>query len=234
MYEVEFPDGQIAEYSANVIAQNMYAMCDTEGNQYLLLPGIVDHRKEETTLNHEDMYIKHGSNKQLRRTTKGWKLCVEWKDGSTSWERLADLKESNPVELAECAVVHGIDTEPAFAWWVPYTLKRRNCIIAAVNSRYHKRTHKFGIEVPKTWDDCVRLDTQNGNTLWQDAVRKEMSKVRVAFQVLDDDDSPPPTFQEIRCHLVFDVKMENFQRKARLVAGGHTTQTPASITYTNR
>jgi hypothetical protein len=25
--------------------------------------------------------------------------------------------------------------------------------------------------------------------------------------------------------------MENFQRKARLVAGGHTTEMPASITY---
>jgi hypothetical protein len=32
-YDVEFPDGQIAEVSANVIAQNMYAMCDVEGNQ---------------------------------------------------------------------------------------------------------------------------------------------------------------------------------------------------------
>jgi hypothetical protein len=68
--------------------------------------------------------------------------------------------------------------------------------------------------------------------LWQEAVRKEMSKVRVAFQVMDDNEVPPPTFQEIRCHLIFDVKMENFQHKARLVAGGHTPpETPASITY---
>ena len=33
-------------------------------------------------------------------------------------------------------------------------------------------------------------------------------------------------------HLIFDVKLgENFRRKARLVADGHRTQTPASITY---
>jgi hypothetical protein len=43
-YEVEFPDGQTAEMAANVIAQNMYAMCDEEGNQFLLLAGILDHR----------------------------------------------------------------------------------------------------------------------------------------------------------------------------------------------
>jgi Reverse transcriptase (RNA-dependent DNA polymerase) len=230
-YEVEFPDGQMAELSANVIAQNMYAMCDIEGNQYLLLEGIVDHRKDESAVDRRDMYIQRGSNRQMRKTTKGWKLCVEWKDGSTSWERLADLKESNPVEVADYATAKGIDAEPAFAWWVPYTHKRRNRIIAAVTSRYHKRTHKFGIEIPKTFDDCVRIDKQNGNTLWQDAIRKEMTKVRIAFQALGDEESVPPTFQEIRCHLIFDVKMEDFQRKARLVAGGHMTETPASVTY---
>ena len=106
------------------------------------------------------MYIQHGTNRHLRKTTKGWKLCIEWKDGTTTWERLADLKESNPVEVAEYAIAQGIQDEPAFLWWVPYTIQRRNRIIAAVNKRYHKRTHKFGIEVPKTYDECVRLDRQ--------------------------------------------------------------------------
>ena len=37
-------------------------------------------------------------------------------------------------------------------------------------------------------------------------------------------------FQEIGCHIIFDVKM-TLTRKARLVAGGHTTVAPSSITY---
>lgn len=83
-----------------------------------------------------------------------------------------------------------------------------------------------------TYDDCIRIDRENGNSLWQDAVRKEMAKVRVAFEIMHDGMEPPPTFQEMRCHLVFDVKMEDFQRKARLVAGGHmTTVTSATVTY---
>jgi hypothetical protein len=44
-------------------------------------------------------------------------------------------------------------------------LKKCSRIIAAVTKRYHKWTHKFGIEVPKSWDDCVRLDKVIGNTL---------------------------------------------------------------------
>jgi hypothetical protein len=41
----------------------------------------------------------------------------------------------------------------------------------------------------------------------------------------------PPTYQEIRCHMIFDIKMEDFRRKARFVAGGHTTDTPYAMTY---
>jgi hypothetical protein len=69
-------------------------MCNNEGNQFLLLSGIVDHQKDETAIDRADMYIQHGSNRRMRQTTRGSKLCVEWKDGSTSWERLADLKQS--------------------------------------------------------------------------------------------------------------------------------------------
>ena len=46
IYDVEFVDDQTAVLAANVIAQSMYAMCDTEGNQYLLLKGIVERPPE--------------------------------------------------------------------------------------------------------------------------------------------------------------------------------------------
>jgi hypothetical protein len=197
----------------------MYAMCNTEGNQFLLLSGIVDHQKDGEALDRANMYIKRGSNVHYRKTTKGWELCVEWKDGSTFWERLVDLKESNPGEVANYAIAQGIKHEPDFVWWASPTIKRRNRIIAEVTTRYHKRTHMFGIEIPKTLDDCIRIDKENGNTLWQDAIQKEMSTVRIAFKILNDDESAPPTFQEIRCHF------------ARFFAGGHITETPASATY---
>jgi hypothetical protein len=91
-YEIEFPDGHSDEYTANVIAENMYAQCDIEGRQYNLMEGIIDHKTDGHAVAPDDMYIKHGRNKKVRKTTKGWHLCVEWKDGTTSWERLEDLK----------------------------------------------------------------------------------------------------------------------------------------------
>ena len=44
----------------------------------------------------------------------------------------------------------------------------------------------------------------------------------------------PPGYQNITCHMIFDVKMgEIFRRKAQFVAYGHKTKTPASITYSS-
>jgi hypothetical protein len=37
-------------------------------------------------------------------------------------------------------------------------------------------------------------------------------------------------FQEISCHIVFDIKMD-FTRKARFCAGGHTMDTLTAMTY---
>jgi hypothetical protein len=56
------------------------------------MEGIIDHKTYDHAIYRADMYIKHGSNNQVRKTTKGWNLCVTWKYGTTSWERLADLK----------------------------------------------------------------------------------------------------------------------------------------------
>jgi hypothetical protein len=75
-YNVEFPDGRSEEYTANVIAENMYAQCDEEGNQFLMLQDIVGHKTDGHAVERADMYIKVGSNRQIRKTTKDWHLCV--------------------------------------------------------------------------------------------------------------------------------------------------------------
>jgi hypothetical protein len=144
---------------------------------------IIDHNTDGHAVAPAEMYIKNGINKKLRKTTKGWHFCVGWKYGTTSWERLADLKESNPVEADGYAATKILLNSPTFVWWDPHVLQKRTIIIAAVAKRYHKGTHTFGIEVPKSWDDCVKLDKKNDNTLWQDAVRKEMKNVRTAFKI---------------------------------------------------
>ena len=144
------------------------------------------------------------------------------------------MKEAYPLQTAEYAVSQKIDQEPAFNWWVRHVIKKRDHIISLVkgrNVRYLKKTHKFGVRMPKSVKEAQELDKANGNTFWADAIAKELKNVRVAFRVLEKDESVPRGHQHVRCHMIFDVKMEDFRRKARLVAGGHTTDPPATITY---
>ncbi|CAJ1962233.1 unnamed protein product [Cylindrotheca closterium] len=101
MYTVEFSDGAKATYAANVLAEGMYLQCDENGNQFLLLDSIIDHKTDKTAIQPgNDRFQYHGRLVQ-KCTTKGWQLCVQWKDGTTTWEQLSDLKESFQSEVAE-------------------------------------------------------------------------------------------------------------------------------------
>jgi ribosomal protein L31E len=206
--------------STNTIAENLYSQVDQEGNSYAVLSGIVDHRKDSSAVHLDDARVP-GKNK-LRRTTKGWQLLTEWKDGTSDWLPLADLKESYPVQVAEYAVNNKIASEPAFAWWVPHVLKKRDRIIKTVKKRYWKRTHKYGIELSHSVEDALEIDARTNTDFWRKAIEKEMNNVRIAFKVCEDG-VIPVMHKEIRCHLIFDIKSDTLQRKARLVAGGHMT-----------
>ena len=232
LYDVEFADGTIKEYSANVIAENMLTQVDAEGFSKTMMESIIDHKMDESTaVSKADKYIvTNRGQKKLRKTTCGWSLLVKWKDESESWIPLKDLKEAHPVELAEYARARAIDDEAAFAWWVPYTLRKRDIILSSVKSRIRKTTHKYGIEVPTSLKHAFKLDEQNGDGFWRAATNLEMTNVGVAFQVLGENEKAPPGWSKVTGHLVFDVKMD-FTRKARWVLDGHKTPDPIGSTY---
>jgi hypothetical protein len=231
-YVVEFDDGVHQVYSANLIAENMYSQVDSDGRQYMLMSEIVDHSSDGRAVRAADgFYVdKHGQ-KRPRVTTQGWRLLVEWKDGTTSWADLKDLKESFPIEVAEYAVANKLSDEPAFKWWVEDTLRKRNRIIKKVKSaKYWKRTHKFGIRLPHSVEEALRFDAETGTDYWRKAIEKEMRNVLPAFEFRDDD-KMPIGYEYIRCHMVFDVKIGDLTRKARFCANGNETDPPKDSTF---
>ena len=235
MYEVEYNDGHTASLAANVIAENLFAQVDQEGNRFVILEAIVGSRTDGTqTLQQDAFAVTSTGTKRRVQTTKGWEISVQWKDGSTTWNSLKDVKDSYPVQLAEYAVENHISEEPAFAWWAKHVLKKRDRIISK-SQRFWVKTHKYGIRVPNTVKEAISIDAENGDKLWWDAILKEMKNVRPAFEIWEKrKEDLPIGYQEIKCRMIFDIKLgENFRRKARLVGGGHTTVTPASITYSS-
>jgi hypothetical protein len=232
LYELEFPDGSTETVATNIIAENLYSQIDAEGKSYAILDEIVGHRKTEEAVPKEHGYFTTSTGqKRPVMTTKGWEFEVKWKDGSSSWLGLKDLKVSNSIELAEYAVANKLDKEPAFNWWARKHLRKRDRIISKVKSRYWKRTHKFGIELPKSVREALKLDELNGNSFWRAAIEKEMKNVGLAFE-FPENGKVPPGFKKIDCHMIFDIKSD-LTRKARFVAGGHMTDPPKESVFSS-
>ena len=239
-YTIEMYDGSSQELNDNIIAESMFTQVNSEGHHYQLLKEITDHRKYRSEIPISDgMIPSNNGNVVPKKTSRGWDLLVEWKDVSSIWIPLKDFKSSSPVELSKYAAGNRLDVEPTFKWWVRDVLRRRNRIIAKVKAKYWRTTHKFGIRVPKYVDEALPIDKENVNTLWYTAIQKEMNDVHVAFEAWEEvslDDSRHGQnlvgYQEIRCHMIFYIKMDRrLTRKACYVSFSQTTDPPPSITY---
>ena len=124
--------------------------------------------------------------KKTKRKTLGWEVFVEFIDGTTECIALKDTKNSNPIESSEYAVVNNIDQETAVKWWDGFLLRKRNIVMNKVKKNYWRTTHKFVLRVPKSVLQALKIDKKNGNYLWEKSIKKEMSKMSVAYAAIDN------------------------------------------------
>ena len=140
------------------------------------------------------------------------------------------MNNSNPVEVSDFEASRGVDREPDFSWWVPYTLLFRDHIINVVNYRVKRVTHKYGVKLPCTVHEAYALDEKNGNTFWCDALNREMENLKVAFDILPEGKSPPPGYFRSSGRIIFYVRM-TIERKAICVKYDPKTPEPSWSTY---
>ncbi|KAL7474715.1 hypothetical protein ACHAW6_000674 [Cyclotella cf. meneghiniana] len=158
-----------------------------------------------------------------KKLSRGCELCCEWKDGSTSWLKLSDLKESDHLQVAEITLAVGIANEPANNWWVTWVFKKRERIMSLI--------HKFKIELPKTVNEAYTINKAIGTTFQCNTIELEMKSVQVAFDVLPDGVTPPSDQKYMKCYMIFNVNIEDSCHKSRFVVGGRMTRAPATLTY---
>jgi hypothetical protein len=100
------------------------------------------------------------------------------------------------LQVGAYVIARGIQDEPAFAWWVPYVMRKRDIIVLMVKSRVRRTTHKHGIEMPAPGRDTVQnaidLDHKNSDTFWMDSLAKEMRNLNIACKYLELGEKAPP------------------------------------------
>ena len=74
-YEVDFPDGDVAEFTENVIAKNTLSQCNGAGNQYRVMSGIVDHKSNNKAVYKSDRYVVIRG-QQFPERPQSYRSCV--------------------------------------------------------------------------------------------------------------------------------------------------------------
>ena len=54
VYDVQFPDGAVKQYSANIIAENALRQVDDNGYHSQLLEGVLEHKKDSRVVEEKD------------------------------------------------------------------------------------------------------------------------------------------------------------------------------------
>ena len=68
-------------------------------------------------------------------------------------------------------------------------LNKQKSIISSLKgteSQVIKKNIKFGIRVPQTFIEALRLDKKNGNNLWSYGITKDINAVMIVFKLRDE------------------------------------------------
>ena len=171
-----------------------------------------------------------------------YNVMVEWESGEVTYEPLTLISKDDPITCAVYAKKHDLLDTTGWKHLKRFAKTSKRLIRAVKQSRIRQvrasARYQHGFQVPKDYNDAIRLDKENSNTHWQDAMDLELSQIH-EYKVFKDTGKAqfqngkvvtPDGFQKIRVHLVYAVKHDG-RFKARLVADGHLTKEPVESIY---
>ena len=211
---------------------------------------IVDYIEQDQTWDGIWKFRNILDHKPVKRSSKEYRgsstnLLIEWETGEVTWEPLTTEDKSgmfdmDPVTVAIYADKHNLLDAPG--WRLPSLRKcaktQKRILRLANQAKLHsfrtKPVYMYGFLVPRNHDQAMQLDKENGNTRWRDAEKIELAQVDEYDTFLDKGKGyiPNKDFKKIKVHLVYAVKHDG-RHKARLVAGGHLTDTPIDSVYSS-
>ena len=155
-----------------------------------------------------------------------YNVMVEWESGEVTYEPLTLISKDGPITCAVYAKKHDLLDTTGWKHLKRYARTSKRLIRAVKQSRIRQvrasARYQHGFQVPKDYNDAIRLDKENSNTHWQDAMDLELTQIH-EYKVFKDTG-------KAQFHNGKAVTPDGFQ-KARLVADGHLTKEPVESIY---
>ena len=100
-----------------------------------------------------------------------------------------------------------------------------------------KSSEKFGIRIPINTIQALQFDKENGNTKWAEAIAKEMTSLDklgcFEYHGTEKQLNKSDGWQYATSHMIYDIKSQDCQYKARLVVGGHMIDASIHTRYSS-
>ena len=155
-----------------------------------------------------------------------YNVMVEWESGEVTYEPLTLISKDDPITCAVYAKKHDLLDTTGWKHLKRYARTSKRLIRAVKQSRIRQvrasARYQHGFQVPKDYNDAIRLDKENSNTQWQDEIDLELTQIH-EYKVFKDTG-------KAQFHNGKAVTPDGFQ-KARLVADGHLTKEPVESIY---
>jgi hypothetical protein len=208
---------------------------------YNELSNIIEEQQEQQEKGTKDVWALNGIKSHQGPLTKhhpeykgsSYNVVVEWDDGSETTEPLDIIIKDDPITVADYAAANNLSDRPGWKRLkhIIRNRKRLERMAHASNVTRKGPLYQFGVEV--LVKHAYELDKKNGNTLWTDAMEKEIGNIQ-QYETFKDmgNISYMPGYKKIIVHFVFAVK-HDLRHKARLVAGGHLTDPTTEGSYSS-
>ena len=118
-----------------------------------------------------------------------YNVMVEWESGEVTYEPLTLISKDDPIICAVYAKKHDLLDTTGWKHLKRYAKTSKRLIRAVKQSRIRQvrasARYQHGFQVPKDYNDAMRLDKENGNTHWQDAMDLELTQIH-EYKVFKD------------------------------------------------
>ena len=118
-----------------------------------------------------------------------YNVMVEWESGEVTYEHLTLISKDDPISCAGYVKKHDFLNTTGWKHFKRYAKTSKRLIRAVKQSRIRQvrasARYQHGFQVPKDYNDDIRLDMENSDTHWQDAMDLELTQIH-EYKVFKD------------------------------------------------
>ena len=118
------------------------------------------------------------------------------------WVDMNSLVIQDPVPVISYIKKHHLHGDRHIGWVmrlsISHDCKGQLSKVHSMMVKPYEKRFKFGVQVPRGTKEAYYLDLQNGNTLWQEAIAKEVNQLNSfkTFIILEVGEEAPRDTQE--------------------------------------